>query len=59
METLGAWEEEAQSCLQPFGRWISTVTGERRATEFLWQRMSAALQGGNADCVLGTVDFER
>ena len=56
IETLGAFGEEAQSFLHQLGRRISTLTGERRATEFLWQRLSVAIQRGNASCVLGTVD---
>ena len=38
------------------GRRITAVTGERRATEFLLQRLSVAIQRGNAASILGTVD---
>jgi len=56
IETLGAFGEVAQSFIHELGRPITEVTGERRATEFLWQRSSVATQRGNASCVLGTVD---
>jgi len=56
IETLGAFGEEALNFIHKLGRRISTVTGERRATEFLWQRLSVAIQRGNASSVLGTVD---
>ena len=31
------------------------VTGEKRSTAFLFQRLSIAVQRGNASCVIGTV----
>jgi len=56
IETLGAFGQEAQDFMCELGRRITTVTGERRATEFLWQRLSVAIQRGNASSVLGTVE---
>ena len=32
-----------------------TVTQERRSFEFLMQRISVAIQRGNAACILGTL----
>ena len=55
VETLGAFGEEAADFLHELGRRIVTVTGERRSTEFLLQRLSVAIQRGNAACVMGTV----
>ena len=40
------------------GRRIAAVTGERRATEYLLQRLSVAIQCGNAASGLGTVGGE-
>ena len=40
IETLGAFGQEAQAFMRELGRRITTATGERRATEFLWQRLS-------------------
>ena len=53
---VGAYGKEAQSFIHQIGRRIVSVTGERRATEFLWQRLSVAIQRGNASCVLEMVD---
>jgi hypothetical protein len=36
-------------------RHITAVSGERRATEFLLQRLSKAVQHGNATSAMGTV----
>src|SRR5664279_3077128 len=57
VETLGALGEEADDFMRELGRQITTVTSERRATEFLLQRLSVAIQRGNASCVLGTVNL--
>ena len=54
IETFGALGETAIDFLRDLGRRIAKVTGERRATEFLLQRISCAIQRGNAACVLGT-----
>jgi len=55
VETLGAFGEETNDFIHELGRRIMTVTEERRATEFLIQRLSVAVQRGNAASVLGTV----
>jgi hypothetical protein len=56
VETLGALGADATDFMLQLGRRIATVTGERRATEYLLQRLSVAIQRGNAAAVLGTVD---
>jgi hypothetical protein len=56
VETLGALGEEADDFVHEVGRRITAVTGKRRATEFLLQRLSVAIQRGNASAVLGTAD---
>jgi hypothetical protein len=56
VETLGALGDDATDFLHQLGRRIAAVTGERRSTEFLLQRLSVAIQRGNAASVLGTVD---
>jgi len=53
MESAGAVGEDAADFLQELGRRIAAVTGEPRSTEFLLQRLSVAVQRGNAACVLG------
>ena len=56
VETLGALGEEASNFVHELGGCIATVTGEKRSTEFLLQRLSVAIQRGNASSVMGTVD---
>jgi len=54
VETTGVWGEEALKLVNEIGRRISSVNCDPRATSFLRQRISAAVQRGNAFCVLGT-----
>jgi len=58
VETLGALGAGAMELLHELGRRITESTGERRATEYLLQRLSVAIQRGNAASVLGTVGQE-
>jgi hypothetical protein len=55
-ETFGALGDGSDELMHDLARRISEVTGERRATEFLLQRLSVVIQRGNAASVLGTVD---
>ena len=54
-ETLGSWGEQAQNFVQNLGRRITVVTGDKRETDFLKQRLSVAIQRGNALACLGTL----
>ena len=56
MGTLG---DEASAFMHQLGRRIMSITAERHATEFLLQRLSVAMQRGNASCVLGTINSAR
>ena len=47
-ETLGDWREQARKFISELGRRISEVTKDTRETEFLHQRISIAIQRGNA-----------
>ena len=58
IETLGAWGPEGWSFSGDLGRRISQVTGDPRATAFLRQRLSLAVQRGNAASVLGTMNAD-
>ena len=55
VETLGALGECATDFFQNLGQRISVATGEPRSSQFLFQRLSVAVQRGNAACVVGTV----
>jgi hypothetical protein len=54
IETLGALGEEAMVFLKDLGSRIANVSKEPRAPAFLMQRISVAIQRGNAACILGT-----
>jgi hypothetical protein len=54
-EVTGVWCEEAVDFLSDLGGRISLVTGDRRETLFMFQRLSIMLQKGNAACVLGSM----
>ena len=48
VETLGALGEEAATFFRDIGRRIAVAAGEPRSTQFLFQRLSIAIQRGNA-----------
>ena len=55
IETLGPWNVEGRSFVAELGRRISAVTGDLRETAFLRQRLSVAVQKGNAISCLGSL----
>ena len=55
VESFGSWGSESLKLVKTIGRKIMEVTGEKRSTFFLLQRISMAIQRGNATCVTGTV----
>ena len=54
-ETLGAWGTQAQKFVGDLGERIAGITGDVRETAFLKQRLSIALQRGNAISIRGTL----
>ena len=46
---------QALNLVKEVGRRIAAITHEPRSTAFLRQRISVAVQRGNAYCVLGTL----
>lgn len=55
LETSGIWGIEGLQLLKTIGNRISEITGEKKSTSFLLQKLSFNLQRGNAASVLGTV----
>lgn len=53
-ETFGVWGESAKEMVAEIGRRIAEHTGERRAAEFLRQRISIEIERGNAISILNT-----
>ena len=54
VETMGVLGDEATAFFRELGRRIAAVTNEPKSFQFLMQRLSVAVQRGNAACVLGT-----
>jgi len=48
IETAGTWHVMAIELTQEIGRRITTITEDTRETTFIFQRLSMALQRGNA-----------
>ena len=55
IETMGTWGARGLSFINEVGRRIAEQTGDPRSTAFLKQRLSLAVQRGNAAAVLGTL----
>ena len=54
-ETLGSWGKQASDFVSELGRRLTVVTGERRETSYLRQRLSIAIQRGNSIACQGTL----
>ena len=59
IETSGVWGRQAVEQVNEIGRRIAALTYEPRSTAFLRQRISVAVQRGNAYCVLDTFKSSR
>ena len=55
IETSGVWGDEAMRLVTEIGRRTAVITYEPRSTAFLRQRISVAVQRGNAACINGTL----
>jgi len=55
VETLGAWDQEGLDWVIEIGRRITKATGDGRETFYLLQRISVAVQKGNAASIRGTL----
>ena len=55
VETFGSWSQEGLEFVKELGKRISASTGDPRETSFLFQRLSVAVQMGNAACIMGTL----
>ena len=56
VETAGSWHTESLQFVQELGGKIAAATGDQRETSHLLQRLSVAVQTGNALSVLATSD---
>jgi hypothetical protein len=55
VETSGVWDPDGLRFLREVGVRVAAVTGDKRASNFLLQRMSIAIQRGNVSAVLGSL----
>jgi len=58
IETAGTWDDMAIELVQEIGRRTTVITRDTRETVFLFQRLSIALQRGNAVSFLNTMNTE-
>ena len=54
IETLGAFGPKTLAFVRELGRRIRQETGDKMETSYLMQRLSVAIQRGNAAAVLGS-----
>lgn len=54
VETMGSWGTEALNFFNVLSKMIAFKTNEPRSRTFLMQRLSMAVQRGNAAAVMGT-----
>ena len=55
VETMGPWGPNAAEFISELGKRLSNITGDPRSTAFLRQRISMAVQWGNAICLKETL----
>ena len=55
LETFGAWHIDSLNFIRELGRRAAQITGDQRETTFLLQRISVAVQRGNASSVRGSL----
>ena len=52
LESSGVWRKQALDLVKEIGRRIAAITYDQRSASYLRQRLSIAIQRGNAYCVL-------
>jgi hypothetical protein len=55
IETLGAWSHNSMQFIKKLGSKLIEHSGEKRATSYLLQAISMAIQRGNAISIMATV----
>ena len=54
-ESLGCMGPETKKFVEKLGSLMKAASGETRSTDYLLQKISIAIQRGNAACILGTL----
>lgn len=55
VESMGPWSKEAVDLLNKIGSNLIRITGEPKSRHYLFQRVSLAIQHGNAMCVISSI----
>lgn len=55
VESLGPWSKEAVDLLKKIGSNLIRASGEPKSKQYLFQRVSLAIQHGNAMCVISSI----
>ena len=58
VKTMGPWNTEGLNLIKELGRRITEATGDPHETAYLLQRISVAVQRGNAASVVGCLPVE-
>jgi len=58
-ESLGVCGPETKLFMNTLGKLLKKATGEKRALDYLYQKVSIAIQRGNAACILGTFEKKK
>ena len=58
-ETLGSMGPETKEFIKKLGNMMKRSTGEAKSKDYLLQRISIAIQRGNAACILGTLGKQK
>lgn len=55
VETFGPWSSESKKLIDKIGKKLNAISGDKRSKSFLVQRISLAIQRGNASCIMNTL----
>ena len=55
VKIFGSWGRQGHSLVKEIGQKLCEITGDKKSTFYLFQRISMAIQRGNAASILGTV----
>lgn len=58
-ESLGSMGPETRKFINKLGSMMKKATGETRSKDYLLQKISIAIQRGNAACILGTLGKQK
>ena len=59
METLGPWGESSRKFIEELGARITLVSGDKKETSQLFQKISMAVQKGNVISIRGSLPNPR